>query len=81
MVANSDQEVKPNLRFKNFTDIFSSLTKQKNLVTLYPIVSCMITYNSRSAVTVTKKSDREYYVKQYSLESYKQTFEEKIGGN
>ena len=31
-------------------------------------------------VTVTKKTDREYFVKQYSLETYKMTFEEKIGG-
>jgi len=29
---------------------------------------------------VTKRSEREYYIKQYSLETYKLTFEEKIGG-
>ena len=40
----------------------------------------MITYNSKSVVTVTKASDREYYIKQYSLEGYALTFEEKIGG-
>lgn len=40
----------------------------------------MITYNSKSAVTVTKKDDREYYVKMYDLVTYQQTFEEKIGG-
>jgi hypothetical protein len=40
----------------------------------------MITYNSKSVVTVTKASDREYYIKQYSLETYALTFEEKIGG-
>jgi hypothetical protein len=40
----------------------------------------MITYNSKSVVTVTKASDHEYYIKQYSLESYALTFEEKIGG-
>jgi hypothetical protein len=40
----------------------------------------MITYNSKSVVTVTKATDREYYIKQYSLESYALTFEEKIGG-
>ena len=47
---------------------------------MYPIVSCIITYNSKSAVTVTMASDREYWVKQYSLENYVITFEEKIGG-
>jgi len=47
---------------------------------MFPIISCIITYNSKSAITVTKKNEREYYVKQYCLESYKLTFEEKIGG-
>jgi len=40
----------------------------------------MMTYNSRSAITVTKKDDREYWVKQYSLETNQMTFEEKFGG-
>lgn len=40
----------------------------------------MITYDSQSAITVTKKDDREYWVKQYSLETYALTFEEQIGG-
>ena len=78
--ANADQEVKPNLRFKNFDNVFSGLTKSKNVVTMYPIVSCIITYDSKSVITVTKRSDRESMVKQYSLETYKMTFEEKIGG-
>ena len=72
--------MKPNKRFKNFNDVFSGLTKSQNVTTMYPIVSCAITYNSKSAITVTKKNDREYYVKQYSLENYIMTFEEKIGG-
>ena len=55
--------MKPNPRFKNFNDLFSGLTKSKNVVTMYPIVSCIITYDSRSVLTVTKASDREYYVK------------------
>lgn len=41
----------------------------------------IITYDSTKAVTVTKKNDTEYFVKQYDLESYKMTFEEKIGGD
>jgi len=40
----------------------------------------MITYNSKNAVTVTKKDDREYYVKMYNLADKTQGFEEKIGG-
>lgn len=48
--------------------------------TLYPIVSMIITYDSTKTITVTKNNDMEYYVKQYDLESYKMTFEEKVGG-
>ena len=51
-----------------------------NVVTMWPIVSVMITYNSKYAVTVTKKNDEEYFVKQYSLANYQLQFEEKIGG-
>jgi hypothetical protein len=40
----------------------------------------IITYDSSKAMTVTKRNDREYYIKQYDLESYDLTFEEKIGG-
>jgi len=54
--------------------------KSTNVVTMYPIVSMIITYDSSKAVTVTKRNDREYYIKQYDLESYDLTFEEKIGG-
>lgn len=39
-----------------------------------------MTYNSRSAITVTKASDREYWVNQYSLESNQMTMEEMVGG-
>lgn len=54
--------------------------KSTNVVTMYPIVSMIITYDSSKAVTVTKRNDREYYIKQYDLETYDLTFEEKIGG-
>jgi len=40
----------------------------------------MITYDSQRAVTVSKKSEQEYYVHMYDLETYEQVFEEKIGG-
>ena len=79
--ANSDSEVKPNKRFRNFNDLFSGLTKSMNVSTVYPIVNCCISYNSRSACTVTKKGDREYWIKQHSLETYIDTFEEKVGGH
>jgi hypothetical protein len=71
---------KPNPRFKNYSGVFKNLVKSTNVVTKYPIVSMIITYDSTKAITVTKYNDREYYVKQYDLETYDLTFEEKIGG-
>ena len=47
---------------------------------MYPIVSCMITYDSTRAITVTKKDDREFWVRMYDLETYEKTFNEQIGG-
>jgi hypothetical protein len=41
----------------------------------------IITNDSTKAITVTKRNNSEYYVKQYDLETYDMTFEEKIGGN
>ena len=49
--------------------------------TLYPLVTMSISNDSKVAITVTKKDDTEYWVKQYSLETYQITFEEKIGGD
>jgi hypothetical protein len=71
---------KPNARFKNYRDIFDNLLKTTNVTTLYPICSVAISYDSTRAITVTKRHEREYYVKMYDLESYELTFEEKIGG-
>ena len=50
------------------------------MLTHDPIISVMITYDSTTAVTVVKKNDREYWVKQYSLSDHSLTFEEMIGG-
>ena len=71
---------KPNARFKNFKDIFNNLLKTTSVTTEYPICTVMITYDSEKAITVTKRNEKEYYVKMYGLESYELTFEEKIGG-
>ena len=40
----------------------------------------MITYNSKLAVTVSKKSDQEMFIKMYNLDTYEMTFEESVGG-
>lgn len=75
MVSN-----KPNPRFKNYSGIFKNLVKNTTVATMYPICTMIITYDSTKAVTVTKRSDKEYYIKQYDLETYEMTFEEMIGG-
>jgi hypothetical protein len=72
---------KPNPRFRNFSGIFKNLIKNSNVTTMDPIVSMIITYDSSKAITVTKRSDQEYYVKQYDLETYELTFEERIGND
>lgn len=81
MLRETGEEFAVDARFKNYTKVFNNLTKSHTVTTMYPIVSCMITYNSQSVVTVTKKNDREYLVKQYDIENYNLTFEERIGGN
>ena len=47
---------------------------------MYPITDCIISYDSTRAIVVMKRNDKEYFVKMYGLESYKLTFEERIGG-
>lgn len=47
---------------------------------MFPIISMLITYDSKNALTVTREDDRNYYIKQYSLEQYDLTFEERLGG-
>ena len=78
---NLSVEVTHNERFKNFSDLFSTLTKQHQVLTFYPMVSCIITYDSKKVITVTKKDETEYYVRYFLLGGkYENIFEEKIGG-
>ena len=74
-------EVTHNERFKNYSNLFSYLTKQQQVLTFWPIVSCIIGYNSKKVVTVSKKDDQEFYVRCFNLSgTFENTFEEKIGG-
>jgi hypothetical protein len=74
--AKSDQDIKPNKRFKNFNDVFSGLTRSQTVQTQDPITSCIMTYDSLSAIVVTKKNDREHWVQMFYLESSEMHFEE-----
>ena len=72
--------MKPNKRFKYYNDVFSGLTRSKQVKTQDPMVNCLITYNSKSAVTITKKNDHVSLIHQFSLETCAKTFEEQVGG-
>ena len=78
--ASFDTPVKPNERFKNYRDCFNKLTVSENVATMYPIVSVAISFDSKVAITITKRNEREYWVKMYSLKEYNQVFGEMIGG-
>ena len=60
--------LKPNIRFMSYKNVFKDLLKQTQVITMYPIVSMIITYDSTRAVTITKKDDRTCFIKMYSLE-------------
>ena len=47
---------------------------------MYAICSVIISYDSTRGITVTKRNEKEYYIKMYDLETYEMTFEERIGG-
>ena len=73
--------LQPNAAFKSYKELFRNLTKSKLVVTMYPIITCIITYDSTRAITVTKKDDTEFWVRMYNLETYEKTFDEQVGGN
>lgn len=72
--------LKPNIRFMSYKNVFKDLLRQTQVITMYPIVSMIITNDSTKAVTITKKDDRTCFIKMYDLEKFDMTFEEKIGG-
>lgn len=47
---------------------------------MYPIQTVSISYDSKRAITVTKKDEREYWVRMYDLETIDLVFEEQFGG-
>ena len=47
-------ELKPHIRLKSHKKLFTGLLKQSNVVTLNPIISLIISYDSTRAITVTK---------------------------
>ena len=56
------------------------MLKESRIMTEYPINTCMISYDSKVAVQVQKKGEREYRMQMFDLESYQKTFDEVVGG-
>ena len=50
-------------KWKNYNEIFDNLTIQKKVMTAFPIVSCMITYDSTRTIVVTKEDDTAYHIR------------------
>ena len=71
---------KPNELFKYSHKLFNNLLLSKRCSTMYPIVSMAISNDSKFAITITKKNDKESWVKFYNLETRELSFQEKIGG-
>ena len=57
------------------------MMRSLNVKTMYPITNAMILNDSSRTLTVTKATEREYYIKMYSMETQEIQFEEKIAGN
>jgi hypothetical protein len=72
--------IRPNMRFAYYKDIFTNLLRQSTVITKYPIISMCISFDSTRAITVTKKDDKECYIKMYDLNTSELCFEEMIGG-
>lgn len=47
---------KANVQFKNYEKHFEELLQVYQVKTIDPLVSCIISYDSTRAITVTKKS-------------------------
>jgi hypothetical protein len=75
-----ENKVKPNERFKNYKDVFNNLVMSENVQTKYSMVSAAISFDSLAVITITKASEREYWLKMYSLKTNTQIFQEKFGG-
>lgn len=80
VISDPNALLKANPRFHNHKEIFNDMLKESSVLTTNPVNNCMITYDSKRAVIVSKKDEREYAIEMFDLETYEQTFMEKIGG-
>jgi len=47
--------------------VFNNLVVSKSVMSMYPIVSAVIAFDSKAVITITKASEKEYWLKMYSL--------------
>ena len=66
--------LKPNSKFLNYSENFKNLLSTQPVVTMYPLVSMAISYDSKKALVITKKNDRESWVSMFDLNTGDLTF-------
>jgi hypothetical protein len=72
---NSDQTYIDGLKqFDKHRDMFKDLTKRSYIDTEYDVVSMIITYDSKHALAIVSKSDEEFMVQEYSLDTSERKF-------
>lgn len=57
------------------------MLKTTTVPTKFPLISISLSNDSKLVNTVTKNSNYEYWVRQFCLEKFQETFAEKIGGD
>jgi hypothetical protein len=73
--------IQPNGRLAKYRHIFQNLLKTNSIVTQYPIMTMLISYDSQRAISVQVKSDHEAYIVQHSIQTQELTFKMKFGGS
>ena len=71
----------PNPRFQSYTNLFQNFVSSQMIKTDYPVINCFISFDSEVNIIVSKKSDCEYHISMFDLQTFEQIFDEKIGGN
>lgn len=61
-------------------DLFRELVKTDSIITEHPVVSMMISFDSKRAISVQKEEDSISYVAQHDILTGERLFYEKFGG-
>ena len=58
--------------FRKYSDLFNNMLLTTTIPTQCPIISVILSYDDTRAITLTKKDDSEYRIKQYDLFTFDQ---------